>query len=136
MEVADCPDGVSAHHTELIDVPVRVVRLVEDGHLDVPVVYRVGVEGPIVVTLLSALLDAPGEHDNRPRIRLPAHPPEVVSGRVEGALGHYELPLGVEPRDKTGVDEVTSLLVIRRLQLHPAVVVRQDVCKPERQITC
>ena len=34
MEVADGADGVAPHHPELVDVPVRVVRLVQNGNLE------------------------------------------------------------------------------------------------------
>ena len=130
VEVSDGPYCVSPHHPELIDVPVGVVGLVEDGDLYVSVVDRVGVGRPVLVTLLSPLLVAPGQHHDGPGVRLPAHPPEVVSGRVERTLSHYELPLGVEPGHEAGVDVVASLLVISRLELDPAVVVGEDVGEP------
>ena len=34
VEVSDGPHRVSAHHPELVNVPVGVMRLVEDGHLE------------------------------------------------------------------------------------------------------
>jgi len=46
-----------------------------------------------VVALLPALLDTAREHDDGPAVRLPAHPPEVVSRRVQRALSHDELPI-------------------------------------------
>ena len=45
-------------------------------------------------------------------------------------LCNNELPLGVEAGHVVGVDEVAPLLVVRGLQLHPRVVVRQDVREP------
>ena len=78
VEMSNCAHGVPAHHSELVDVPVGVVRLVQDGHLDVPVKYGVCVERPIVVALLPTLLYTSGQHDDGPRVRLPAHSPEVV----------------------------------------------------------
>ena len=128
--MSDGPDCVSSHHPELIDIPVRVVRLVQDGHLDISVVDGVCVERPILVALLSPLLIAPGEHHDGPGVCLPAHPPEVVPGGVEGALGHYELSLRVEARHEAGVDVVAPLLVVSGLEFDPAVVVREDVGEP------
>ena len=130
MEMTNGAHGVPAHHSELVDVPVGVVGLVQDGHLDVPVEYGIRVERPVVVTLLPALLYTPGQHDDGPRVGLPAHPPEVVPRRVQGTLRHYELPLRVEAGHEAGVDEVAPFLVVRRLQLHSAVVVWQDICEP------
>ena len=49
---------------------------------------------------------------------------------MERPLGHDELPLGVEARDEVGVDVVAAVLVVAWLQLHPTVVVRQDVGEP------
>ena len=77
----DGPHRVAAHHAELVDVPVREVRLVHDGHLDdddvnndnddvhdghldVPVVDGLGVIRPVLVTLLPALLYTPGNDDH------------------------------------------------------------------------
>ena len=60
--MSDGPHCVSSHHPELIDVPVWVVGLVEDGDLDVSVVDGVSVGRPVLVTLLSSLLVAPGHH--------------------------------------------------------------------------
>ena len=60
------------------------------------------------VALFPALLDASGEHDDGPGVCLPAHPPEVIPGRVEGSLGHHKLARRVVPGDKVGVDEVGS----------------------------
>jgi hypothetical protein len=48
-------------------------------------------------------------------------------------LSDDELPLGVEAWHEVGVYEVRALLVVRGLQLHPAVVVRQDVRKPDHR---
>ena len=42
-------------------------------------------------------------------------------------LSDYELSFGVEAGHKVGVDEVAAVLVISAGELHPAVVVRQDV---------
>ena len=124
-------NGVPSHHPELIDVPVGVVRLVQDGDLDVPVEDRVRVKRPVVVTLFSTLLYTAGQHDDGPRICLPAHSPEIVPRGVKGTLGHYELPLRVEAGDEAGVDEVAALLIICWLQLHSTVVVRQDIREPD-----
>jgi hypothetical protein len=99
-------------------------------YLDVAIVDRVSVEGPIVVALLPALLYAACEHHDGAGVGLPAHAPEVVPCGVQRALGHDELPLGVEAGHEAGVDEVAALLVIGRLQLDTAVVVRQDIGKP------
>ena len=33
MEVSNGPDCIAPHHSELVDVPVRKVRLIQDGHL-------------------------------------------------------------------------------------------------------
>ena len=52
---------------------------------------------------------------------------------MERALGHDELPLGVETWYEVGVDVVAAVLVVARLQLHPAVVVRQDVGEPAQK---
>ena len=52
---------------------------------------------------------------------------------MERTLSHDKLPLGVEARDEVGVDVVAAVLVVARLQLHPAVVVRQDVGEPEEK---
>ena len=131
MEMSDCADRVSAHHPELVDVPVGVVRLVQDGDLDVPVEDRVRVKRPVVVTLFSTLLYTAGQHDDGPRVCLPAHSPEIVPRGVKRTLGHYELPLRVEARDEAGVDEVAALLIICWLQLYSTVVVRQDVREPD-----
>ena len=129
--MSNCSNGVPSHHPELVDVPVGVVRLVQDGDLDVPVEDRVRVKRPVVVTLLSTLLYTAGQHDDGPRICLPAHSPEIVPRGVKGTLGHYELPLRVEAGDEAGVDEVAALLIICWLQLHSTVVVRQDVREPD-----
>ena len=130
VEMSNGSNGVPSHHSELVDVPVGVVRLVQDGDLDVPVEDRIRVERPIVVALLPTLLYTPGQHHDGPRVRLPAHSPEVVPRGVERALRHYELPLRVEAGHEAGVDEVAPLLVVCWLQLHPAVVVWQDVGEP------
>ena len=45
-------------------------------------------------------------------------------------LSDDELPLGVEAWNKVGVDKVRPLLVVRGLELDPAVVVGQDVGEP------
>ena len=70
------------------------------------------------------------QHDYGPGVGLPAHPPVVVSGRVERPLGDDELPRGVEPGHEVGVDVVTALVVVARLELDPRVVVWQDVGEP------
>ena len=129
--MSNCSNGVPSHHSELVDVPVGVVGLVQDGDLDVPVEDWVRVKRPVVVTLFSTLLYTPGKHHNGPRICLPAHSPEIVPRGVKGTLGHYELPLRVEAGDEAGVDEVAALLIICWLQLHSTVVVRQDVREPD-----
>ena len=134
MEMSNCSNGVPSHHSELVDVPVGVVRLVQDGDLDVPVEDRVRVKRPVVVTLFSTLLYTAGQHHDGPRICLPAHSPEIVPRGVKGTLGHYELPLRVEAGDEAGVDEVAALLIICWLQLHSTVVVRQDVREPDMSI--
>ena len=131
VEMSNCSNSVPSHHSELVDVPVGVVRLVQDGDLDVPVEDRVRVKRPVVVTLFSTLLYTAGQHDDGPRICLPAHSPEIVPRGVKGTLGHYELPLRVEAGDEAGVDEVAALLIICWLQLHSTVVVRQDVREPD-----
>ena len=77
---------------------------------------------------------SPGQHHDGAAVGLPAHAPEVVPGGVERALGHDELPLGVVARHEVGVDVVAPLLVVGGLQLHPAVVVRQDVGEPAKNI--
>ena len=110
--MSDGADCVSSHHPELIDIPVWVVGLVKDGHLDVSVVDGVCVQRPVLVALLSPLLIAPGEHHDGPGVRLPAHPPEVVPGGVEGALGHDELSLGVETRREVCIYVVGAVLVV------------------------
>ena len=130
MEMSNGSNSVPSHHPELVDVPVGVVRLVQDGDLDVPVEDRVRVKRPVVVTLFSTLLYTAGQHHNGPRVGLPAHSPEIVPRGVKGTLGHYELPLRVEARDEAGVDEVAALLIICWLQLHSTVIVRQDVREP------
>ena len=33
MEVSDGSDGVSSHHSELVDIPVGEVRFIHDCHL-------------------------------------------------------------------------------------------------------
>ena len=124
-------NGVPSHHSELVDVPVGVVRLVQDGDLDVPVEDRVRVKRPVVVTLFSTLLYTAGQHHDGPGVCLPAHSPEIVPRGVKGTLGHYELSLRVEAGHEAGVDEVAALLVICWLQLHSTVVVRQDVREPD-----
>jgi len=75
--------------------PVRELRLVEQYDLDVSVGHMLHVERPVVVALLPPLLHAAGQHDDGPAVLLPDHPPEVVSGRVQRALGHDELSGGV-----------------------------------------
>ena len=80
VEMSDCADRVSAHHPELVDVPIGVVRLIQDRHLDVPVEDGVCVKGPIVIALLSTLLYTSGQHHDGSGICLPAHSPEVVPG--------------------------------------------------------
>jgi len=67
------------------------VTFVEDGDANVTVVDWEGVVGPVVVALLSPLFDATRQHDYGPGVALPAHPPEVVAGRVKRTLGHNEL---------------------------------------------
>ena len=63
------------------------------------------------------------QHDNSSGICFPAHPPEVVPGRMERALRHDELPRRVEPGDEVGVDVVATLVVVAGLELDPGVVV-------------
>ena len=46
-------------------------------------------------------------------------------------LGHNELPLRVESRNKTGIDEITSFFIICGLKLHSAVVIGKNIGKPE-----
>ena len=41
-----------------------------------------------------------------------------------------KLPRRIVPRHEVGVDEIRSLLVVRGLQLDPAVVVGEDVGEP------
>ena len=84
--------------------------------LNVPVVDGLRVVGPVVVALFPALLDAARQHDDGPRVRLPAHPPEVVPRRVEGTLRHDELPRRVVPGNEIGVDEVGAFLIIGGLK--------------------
>ena len=45
MEVSDGSDGVATHHSELIDVPIREVRLVQDGHLVIGNNNKLSAEG-------------------------------------------------------------------------------------------
>ena len=49
---------------------------------------------------------------------------------MKRALGHDKLSLGVVAGHEVGVDVVAALLVVRGLELHPAVVVGQDVGEP------
>ena len=49
---------------------------------------------------------------------------------MQRTLGHDELPLGVEARRKIGVDVVAAVLIVAGLELHPAVVIGQDVGEP------
>ena len=52
---------------------------------------------------------------------------------MKRTLGYDELPLGVVAGYEVGVDVVAALLVVRGLELHPAVVVGQDVGEPLRK---
>lgn len=70
--------------------PVGVVAIVEYLHLDVAIEDGHRVVGPVLVALLAALLEAAGEHDNRPGVALPAHAPEIVACGVQRALGDNE----------------------------------------------
>ena len=88
------------------------VRISSSTRLNVPVVNGLRVVRPVVVALFPALLDAARQHHDGPRVRLPAHPPEVIPRRVERPLRHDELPRGVVPRHEVGVNEVRALLVI------------------------
>ena len=112
VEVSDGADCVSSHHPELVDVPILEVRLVHHSDLDIAVVDRLGVVRPVLVAFLPALLHTPGEHHDGPGVRLPAHPPEVVPGGVEGTLGHDELSLGVETRREVCIYVVGAVLVV------------------------
>lgn len=87
------PDGASTYprHHELGDDPVRVVAVVQQRHLDVPVVDGHGIVGPVVVALFATLLERPRQHDDRPGVAFPAHAPEVVPRRVQRTLRHDEL---------------------------------------------
>lgn len=75
---------------------MRAVRLVEQRDERVAVAGGLRVVGPVPVALLPPLLHAPGQHDDGAAVLLPHHPPEVVAGRVQGALRHQELTRGVE----------------------------------------
>ena len=76
------------------------------------------------------MVNIPCQHHDGAAVGLPAHPPEVVPGRVQRALSHDKLPLGVEARREVGVDVVTAVLIVAGLELYPAVVVGQDVGEP------
>ena len=92
-----------------------------------------------VVSTMSLMYDnIPGQHHDGPAVGLPAHPPEVVPGGVQRALGHDKLPLGVEARREVSVDVVTAVLIVAGLELYPAVVVWQDVGEPvtSQQLQC
>ena len=108
----DGPDCVSSHHPELVDVPILEVRLIHHSNLDIAVVYRLSVVRPVLITFLSALLNTPSEHHDGPGVGLPAHPPEVVPGGVQGSLGHDKLSLRVETRSEVCIDVVRPVLVI------------------------
>ena len=127
--MSDSPDCVSSHNTELVDVPILEVRLVHDGDLDVSVVDGLRIVRPILITFLSALLHTPSQHDDGSGVRLPAHPPEVITSRVKGTLSHYELPLGVKTGNKVCIYVVRTIFVISRLELDSAVVLRKNVCE-------
>lgn len=77
---------------ELGDAPIRIMTVVEYLHGNITVIDRHHVVRPVVVALLAPLLDAARQHHNGPRIRLPAHSPEVVPRRVKRPLRHYEFP--------------------------------------------
>lgn len=84
------PTTHSAQH-ELGDAPIGIMGLVQYGYANVTVIDGVSVDGPIMVALLPTLLDTPGQHHDRPAVAFPHHPPEIVTRRVQRALGHDEL---------------------------------------------
>lgn len=83
-------------HAEFGNGPVRIMTFIQDGHLNVSVVDGLRIVRPVAIALLSALLDAPREHDDGPSARLPRHPPVIISGRMERPLRHDELARRVE----------------------------------------
>ena len=69
-------------HLELGDRPVRILRFVQQSDLNVTIEDRLrAVQWPIDTALLSALLHAPGKHDDRPATLLEHHPPEFAVGK-------------------------------------------------------
>jgi len=130
MEMSDCSNGVSAHHPEFINIPVRIVRLVQNGDLNITIIHGVSIKRPIVVALLASLLYTPGKHHDGAGVCFPTHSPEVVSGRVQRSLCDDKFSFGIESWHKTSVDEIAPLFIIRGLKFDPTVVVRQDICEP------
>ena len=70
-----------------------------------------------------------GEHDHDGGVMLPEHPPEVLHGLGEGALGgDVGVPVAVAV-DEAGVDVVRALDPAQRLQAHAAGLEGEDVDK-------
>lgn len=73
------------------------MRLVQYSYANVTVIDGMSVDWPIMVTLLSSLLDTPGQHYDRPAVAFPDHSPEIVTRRVQRTLGDDELSRRIVP---------------------------------------
>lgn len=93
--IKTCPTHSAQH--ELRDAPIGIMRLVQYGYTNVTVIDGMSVDWPIMVTLLSSLLDTPGQHYDRPAVAFPDHSPEIVTRRVQRTLGDDELSRRIVP---------------------------------------
>lgn len=93
--IKTCPTHSAQH--ELGDAPIGIMRLVQYSYANVAVIDGMSVDWPIMVTLLSSLLDTPGQHYDRPAVAFPDHSPEIVTRRVQRTLGDDELSRRIVP---------------------------------------
>lgn len=82
MEMSNDSLLTAATYGKFSDFPVDQFRIGEQLHFDVTVVNWIIVGRPVLVAFLATLLEATRQHNNGTRIRLPAHAPKIVSGRV------------------------------------------------------
>lgn len=95
VKVADDALLVAATYHEFGDGPVRIMTVVQDLYFNIAVVDGDRVVRPVLVAFLASLFEATRQHYDGPRIRLPAHAPEIVARRMQWALGDDELARGV-----------------------------------------
>lgn len=93
--IKTCPTHSAQH--KLGDAPIGIMRLVQYSYANVTVIDGMSVDWPIMVTLLSSLLDTPGQHYDRPAVAFPDHSPEIVTRRVQRTLGDDELSRRIVP---------------------------------------